>query len=188
MHLDSLGPAALILNLLRHTVGRGDFDSLTKWCNIAGGTRTITIGIPQFSNPGSTYGFAVEFTNPFSSIKYDIDTGNYSYEAIRVLDPLPVGSGEWLELPVIKWDANFVSRASSGYGFLAYSNMPYSFSFIFKFRIYSDVAAQQDLAFKMIHLEAKSNNIWLWYDPKHFLFPYFHTNTHLFVSKILNRS
>ena len=84
--------------------------SQTRSFNISGGNRTITIGIPQFTNPGSTYGFAVEFTNPFSSIKYDIDTGNYSYDTVRLLDPLPAGSGEWLELPVAKWDANFVSR------------------------------------------------------------------------------
>ena len=87
--------------------------SQTRSFNISGGNRTITIGIPQFTNPGSTYGFAVEFTNPFSSIKYDIDTGNYSYDTVRLLDPLPAGSGEWLELPVAKWDANFVSCQSS---------------------------------------------------------------------------
>ena len=29
------------------------------------------------------------------------------------------------------------------------------------------MAAQQDLAFKMIHIEAKSINIWLRYDLKH---------------------
>ena len=75
-----------------------------------GGTRNITIGIPAFSVPGRTYGFAVEFTNPFSSIKYDIDAGNFSYDTIRLLDPMPAGSGEWLELPVVKWDANFVSN------------------------------------------------------------------------------
>ena len=54
-----------------------------------------------------------------------------------------------------------LGRASSGYGFLAFSDMPYSFSFIFGFRIYSDMVAQQDLAFKMTHIEAKSINIWL---------------------------
>ena len=49
---------------------------------------------------------------------------------------------------------------------LAFMDMPYLFSFIFGFRIYSDMADQQDLAFKLIHIEAKSINIWLRYDPK----------------------
>ena len=81
-----------------------------SYITCTGGTRNITIGIPAFSVPGRTYGFAVEFTNPFSSIKYDIDAGNFSYDTIRLLDPMPAGSGEWLELPVVKWDANFVSN------------------------------------------------------------------------------
>ena len=68
------------------------------------------------------------------------------------------------------------SRATSGYGFLAYSDMPYSFSFIFGFRIYSDIAAQQDLAFKMTHIEAKSIKFWLRYDPKQNITSCFHTN------------
>ena len=53
----------------------------------------------------------------------------------------------------------FKIRASSGYGFLAYSDIPYSFSFIFGFRIYSDMVAQQDLAFKMTHIKVKSIKI-----------------------------
>ena len=42
-------------------------------------------------------------------------------------------------------------------------------------RIYTNMVAQQDLTFKMIHIETKSINIWRRYDPKQNITSCFHT-------------
>ena len=69
----------------------------------------IEITIPSFNGAGN-YGFSIQFVNGISSIKYgtmDVNDENNmkpSTEVIQLLDPGPVGTGEWVQVVVPKWD------------------------------------------------------------------------------------
>ena len=65
-------------------------------------------GIPSFSTAG-VHGFSVSFTNGISSVKYEYDTKEPAVETIELLDSAPDGTGEWTQVQVAKWDAQFVS-------------------------------------------------------------------------------
>ena len=64
-----------------------------------------------------SFGFAVQFYNPISSIKYTVPyhtDSTLEYEripfldTIQVLDPAPAGTGEWVKIQAPKWDYNWV--------------------------------------------------------------------------------
>ena len=69
----------------------------------------IELTIPSFSSAGS-YGFSIQFVNGISSIKFGtMDNDNADNmkpftEVIQLLDPGPVGTGEWVQIVVPKWD------------------------------------------------------------------------------------
>ena len=69
----------------------------------------IEITIPEFDAAGS-YGFSIQFVNGISSIKFgEMDVNNAdnmkpATESIQLLDPGPVGTGEWVQIVVPKWD------------------------------------------------------------------------------------
>ena len=74
----------------------------------------IEITIPSFNAAGS-YGFSIQFLNGISSIKYglmDIANGSDNMkpatETIQLLDPGPLGTGEWVRIEVPKWDFQWV--------------------------------------------------------------------------------
>ena len=77
----------------------------------------IEITIPSFKEAGN-YGFSIQFVNGISSIKYGtMDVNNPdnmkpSTEIIQLLDPAPVGTGEWVQVVVPKWDFIWVSFKS----------------------------------------------------------------------------
>ena len=55
-----------------------------------------------------SFGFNVEFYNGISSIKYiEWHTPVYN-ENIQLLDPAPLGTGEWVTISAPKWDYNWV--------------------------------------------------------------------------------
>ena len=85
------------------TVGKYTFESATlDYYN-------IEITIPSFKDAGN-YGFSIQFVNGISSIKYGtMDVTNPDNmkpftEIIQLLDPAPVGTGEWVQVVVPKWD------------------------------------------------------------------------------------
>ena len=71
----------------------------------------IEITIPSFKEAGN-YGFSIQFLNGISSIKYEdgtmdvnkADNMKSATEVIQLLDPGPVGTGEWVQVVVPKWD------------------------------------------------------------------------------------
>ena len=69
----------------------------------------IEITIPSFKEAGN-YGFSIQFVNGISSIKFgtmDVNSADNmkpSTEIIQLLDPAPVGTGEWVQVVVPKWD------------------------------------------------------------------------------------
>jgi hypothetical protein len=72
---------------------------------------TIQITIPSFNEAGN-YGFSIQFLNGISNIKYENGTMDVTQadnmkpatEVIQLLDPGPVGTGEWVQVVVPKWD------------------------------------------------------------------------------------
>jgi hypothetical protein len=69
----------------------------------------IKLIIDKFSSVG-THGFSVLFYNVISSIKFHPVTLAVHAEDFQVLDPLPVGTGEWVSMMAAKWDYNWVSK------------------------------------------------------------------------------
>ena len=69
----------------------------------------IQIAIPGFKTAGS-FGFAVDFFNAMSSVKFNRETQMTELETITLLDPSPTSSGAWVSVDVPKWDINFVGR------------------------------------------------------------------------------
>ena len=67
----------------------------------------MTFGIPSFSFAGP-HGFSVGFVNGISSIKYNYGDGAPATEIVSVRDPAPGGTGEWVQAPVARWDAQWV--------------------------------------------------------------------------------
>ena len=78
--------------------------------------KELKISIPGFKGYGS-YGFSVQFLNGISTVKCDPDATDPMIctphlENIQLLDPAPLGTGEWVIVSVPKWDINFVRPAS----------------------------------------------------------------------------
>ena len=85
----------------------------------------ITITIPSF-NEAKNYGFSIQFLNGISNIKYENGTMDVNQadnmkpatEIIQLLDPGPVGTGEWVQVVVPKWDflwVLFISHLKSSF-------------------------------------------------------------------------
>jgi hypothetical protein len=65
--------------------------------------------IEEDTNPATVYGFSVQFNNPISDIKTGASENNLTIlDEVLVLDPLPNGSGEWVNRSWPKWEANWV--------------------------------------------------------------------------------
>lgn len=75
-----------------------------------GNTYTVVVSKLDggMNNKEGIYGFAVFLSNGFSSIKYDITAKAIAMDTITLLDPAPKGTGEYAEVQVAKWDANWV--------------------------------------------------------------------------------
>ncbi len=80
---------------------------------------TISIPVPfsvdpsglstSSANPPTSHGFAVQFVNGISSIKYNHGDLTPFFEDVQLLDPAPAGSGEWVTITAPKWDYCWVS-------------------------------------------------------------------------------
>ncbi len=79
------------------------------FCSDAATTLTYEFVIPSFSSPG-VHGFSVGFFNGISDVKWDYNTKEPNFERISLLDPSPMGSGEWVTVDVLMWDANWVGK------------------------------------------------------------------------------
>ena len=66
----------------------------------------LILGLPL------SFGFAIQFYNQISSIKYTVKMPEYErvpfIDSIQVLDPAPAGTGEWVKIQTAKWDYNWV--------------------------------------------------------------------------------
>ena len=100
--------------------GDGTYGSVGRYTydDTAADYYKIEITIPSFDAAGS-YGFSIQFVNGISSVKFgtmDVSDDNnmkpYT-EIIQLLDPGPVGTGEWVQVVVPKWDFLWVIKSSN---------------------------------------------------------------------------
>ena len=81
----------------------------------------------------------------------------------------------WSRMPKVFGEQEYIGNYPQSSEIFAFENRVYAGSEP-NFR---GPVAQQDLAFKMTHIEAKSINIWLRYDSKHNITSCFHTSTQI---------
>ncbi len=65
---------------------------------------------PPQGGYGGSYGFSVQWYNGISKVTTDVDTSLPVLDYKQLLDPLPLGTGEWLTVALPKWEYNWVQE------------------------------------------------------------------------------